>query len=256
MIITETVTVPTPHGEEERWAYFYLPADYEKHPRKRYPVIYFFDGHNVFFDEDATYGKSWGLGEYLDAHRTPVIVAAVECDHSPEGGRLSEYSPYTFDDAYFGHVDGRGEAFMQWMINAFKPYVDDSLRTLPDRNHTMIAGSSMGGLMTLYAVTAHNDVFSKGAALSPSVGFSNAELLDTIHSARIGRGTILYMDMGEKELGSRGRRTALANVATELLMKNVKLSFRIVPGGEHCEASWERQIPFFMDTLLYPGNRK
>ena len=85
---------------------------------------------------------------------------------------------------------------------------------------------------------------------------SNAELLDTIHSARIGRGTILYMDMGEKELGSRGRRTALANVATELLMKNVKLSFRIVPGGEHCEASWERQIPFFMDTLLYPGNRK
>ena len=251
MIITETVTVPTPAGEEERLAYFYLPAGYEKQPRRRWPVIYFFDGHNVFFDEDATYGKSWGLGKYLDAHGTQLIVAAVECDHSPDGGRLSEYSPYTFDDSYFGHVDGRDEEFMQWMINAFKPYVDDTFRTMPDRAHTMIAGSSMGGLMTIYAVTAHNDVFSRGAALSPSVGFSNADLLDTILGARIGRGTVLYMDMGEKELGGRGRRKELMNVAEALLMKNVKLSFRVVPGGSHCEASWEKQIPVFLPALMY-----
>ena len=125
-------------------------------------------------------------------------------------------------------------------------------------NWTALSNLSLGSNAVHRASTFLSGVsaFSKGAALSPSVGFSNAELLDTIHSARIGRGTILYMDMGEKELGTRGRRTALANVATELLMKNVKLTFRIVPGGEHCEASWERQIPFFMDTLLYPARAR
>ena len=107
MIHKWEVTIPELTGEERRRAYLYLPGAYEREPDQRYPVLYMFDGHNVFFDEDATYGKSWGLGEYLDYTGAPLIVAAVECNHHPDNGRLSEYSPFTFYEPDLGQVTGR-----------------------------------------------------------------------------------------------------------------------------------------------------
>lgn len=80
MIQKWNVTIPELTGNEPRGVYLYLPVDYDWSPERRYPVLYMFDGHNVFFDSDATYGKSWGLGEYLDAFQVPLIVAAVECN--------------------------------------------------------------------------------------------------------------------------------------------------------------------------------
>ena len=108
MVQKWNVTIPELTGEEARGVYVYLPEGYEWERERRYPVLYMFDGHNVFFDSDATYGKSWGLGDYLDALQTPLIVAAVECNHHPDNGRLSEYSPYTFYEPDLGHVTGRG----------------------------------------------------------------------------------------------------------------------------------------------------
>ena len=77
----------------QRRVYVYLPTMYEADPERRYPVLYMFDGQNVFFDEDATYGKSWGVADYLDYTDTPLIVAAVECNAGPNNERLVEYSP-------------------------------------------------------------------------------------------------------------------------------------------------------------------
>ena len=92
-----TVMYPLPGGkEEERFAYVCLPDSYFEKKHKRFPVIYMFDGHNVFFDSDATFGKSWGMQEYMDKTNTQMIIAAVECNHSPNHGRLEEYSPFTF----------------------------------------------------------------------------------------------------------------------------------------------------------------
>ena len=93
MVIKEWIRIPSLTGEKKRRAYFYLPQDYDQ-GQGRYPVLYMFDGHNVFFDSDATYGKSWGMKEYMDYTQTQVIIAAVECSHSPDHGRLKEYSPY------------------------------------------------------------------------------------------------------------------------------------------------------------------
>ena len=66
MIKKWSIRYPAVGGEEERRAYVYLPTMYEADPDRRYPVLYMFDGQNVFFDEDATYGKSWGVADYLD----------------------------------------------------------------------------------------------------------------------------------------------------------------------------------------------
>ena len=161
MIQKWNVTIPELTGDEPRGVYLYLPRSYDWEPDCHYPVLYMFDGHNVFFDSDATYGKSWGLGEYLDACQTPLIVAAVECNHHPDNGRLSEYSPYTFYEPDLGHVQGRGKPTMDWFVHTFKPSIDRRFRTLPGRRHTFIAGSSMGGLMSLYALLEYNHVFSR-----------------------------------------------------------------------------------------------
>ena len=93
----------------------------------------------------------------------------MECNHHPDNGRLSEYSPYTFYEPDLGHVTGRGKITMDWFVHSFKPQIDRQYRTLPDRGHTFIAGSSMGGLMSLYALLEYNHVFSRAAALSPSL---------------------------------------------------------------------------------------
>jgi len=181
------VRIPALTGKKTRRAYVYLPAEAAADPEKRFPVLYMFDGHNVFFDKDATYGKSWGMGEYLDKTKTPLIVAAVECNHSPDNGRLSEYSPFTFSNEKLGTITGRGEEYMDWLVNTFKPSIDRRFPTLPDRAHTFLAGSSMGGLMSLYGVTAYNRVFSRAAALSPSVWFAEEDL-DRLLPGRCGGG--------------------------------------------------------------------
>ena len=67
MVDKWNITIPELTGEEERRAYVYLPESYFKSTKKRYPVLYMFDGHNVFFDEDATFGKCWGMKEFMDS---------------------------------------------------------------------------------------------------------------------------------------------------------------------------------------------
>lgn len=252
MMRTWDVTIPELTGEETRRAYVYLPTSYDHEPERRYPVLYMFDGHNVFFDEDATYGKSWGMKDYLDFTDTDLIVAAVECNHSPDGGRLSEYSPFTFQDPKLGQVIGRGKLTMDWFVNTFKPEIDGRFRTLPDREHTFIGGSSMGGLMSLYAVLEYNKVFSRAAALSPSIWFATDQLEEMIWKADLDPDTVVYMDYGSREIKFHANMEHQFGEVTALLLdRHVMLDSRIVPGGNHCEASWERQIPFFLNTLLY-----
>lgn len=246
------ITIPEFTGSQERSAYVYLPASYEDSPETHYPVLYMFDGHNVFFDADATYGKSWGMKEYLDRTETQMIVAAVECNHSPDHGRLKEYAPFSFRDTQCGSITGMGHITMEWLVHTFKPEIDRKFRTMPDRLHTFIGGSSMGGLMSIYAVTQYNHVFSRAAALSPSIWTAPVKLEQMIRRVRIRPDTVIYLDYGSKEMDDRpGIRKNLQTIAAVLLEKKVLLTGRIIPGGTHCEASWERQIPFFMNTLLY-----
>ena len=252
MIITWNTTVRPLTGHQRRKVYVYVPDEAQEHPDWRFPVLYMFDGHNVFFDSDATYGKSWGMKEFLEETGTPLIVAAVECDHNPPNGRLCEYSPYDFTDDTFGEVTGKGDIFMKWLTGTFKPRIDKRFPTLPGREATFLAGSSMGGLMTLYGLTAYNHVFSRGAALSPSVWLVRDRVNGMISKAHVAPDTVIYMDYGQREMGNhKGMRRCFRRTCDALLDKGVLLTSRIVPNGDHCEACWEEQIPFFMNILLY-----
>lgn len=252
MIEKFKLTIPELTGRKKRRAYIYLPTSYEEEPDRHYPVLYMFDGQNVFFDEDATYGKSWGLGEYLDYMHIPLIVAAVESNNNAYNGRIKEYAPFSFNDYEFGWIRGKGQMTMDWLVNEFKPQVDVSYRTMPFRETTFIAGSSMGGLMTLYALTQYNDYFGRGAALSPSLECGPRRILNMVREAELNPDTLLYMDMGAKEFeGQESLRPYFARTASEFMYKGCCVDVRIIPEGVHTEASWEQQEPFFINTLMY-----
>ena len=249
MVTKRNVVIPELTGDKERRAYIYLPDSYQSNPEKRYPVMYMFDGHNVFFDSDATYGKSWGMTEFMENSGKELIVVAVECNHEGNG-RLEEYSPMTYENSTFGKIKGKGRIYMNWLVNTLKPDIDRCYRTLPDRANTIICGSSMGGLMALYAGCAYNHVFQRAACLSPSLWVSPGKLLEIVAKAHIRRDTCIYMDYGSEEMFNHAANAeALISMAHLLLTKRVNLALRVVPGGNHSEASWEKQIPIFMECL-------
>ena len=110
----------------------------------------------------------------------------------------------------------------------------------------------MGGLMSLYAVLEYNQVFSRAAALSPSVWLARQKLEQMISKTEVLPDTVIYMDYGSEEFKNHANmRNLFARVAFLLMEKQILTVSRIVPGGQHCESSWERQIPFFVNTLLY-----
>ena len=238
-------------GKEPRTVYVYLPKA-AKDPEARFPVLYMFDGHNVFFDKDATFGKSWGMGKYLDRTKTPLIVVAVDCNHRLPFGRLSEYSPFPFEWEDFGKGIGRGTKFMNWLCNTLKPLIDERYPTLPGRETTYIAGSSMGGLMSLYAITAYNHVFSRAAALSPAVWIVHGRMEQLIRKSKYRPDTAVYLDFGQREFGgNKEMRRSFMDTVNALEQQDVPITCRIVPNGDHNEATWEEQIPFFMPVLFY-----
>lgn len=249
MVIKWDVKIPPLSGEKLRRGYVYLPESYDCDLEKRYPVLYMFDGHNVFFDEDATFGKSWGMKAYLDQNPHDLIIVGIECNN--EGWRrLNEYSPVDFTYEQTGFIQGEGKVYMDWLVNVLKPYIDATYRTLPDREHTGIGGSSMGGLMTLYALCHYNQVFRFGAALSPSLWVNQDATLALLRTSSPKQDTCIYMDYGSEELSNHfGNMDVLRGAVDILLQKDLQLTFRIVPGGTHCEASWEKQIPIFMQCL-------
>ena len=243
------VTIPKLTGDKERRAYIYLPASYERDTTKRYPVMYMFDGHNVFFDGDATYGKSWGMNKFMNKSKKDLIIVAVECNHEGNG-RIVEYSPMNYENSSMGKIRGKGRVYMNWLVTTLKPYIDANYRTLPDRCNTIICGSSMGGLMALYGATVYNHVFQRAACLSPSLWVAPGKVLEMIARSHIRRDTCIYMDYGSEEMFNHAANAeALISTSHLLLTKRVNLAFRIVPGGNHSEASWEKQIPIFMECL-------
>ena len=101
-----------------------------------FPVMYFFDGHNLFRDEDATYGKSWGMDAYCASWEKPMIIVGVECGHEGDQ-RLSEYLPYATG---YGWLRGRaalGDDTMRGIVYELKPYIDSAFPTIPSRRSSV-----------------------------------------------------------------------------------------------------------------------
>lgn len=236
-------------GGEDRCIHVYLPNDYYQSD-ERYPVVYMFDGHNLFFDSDATYGKSWGIANFLDHWHKKVIIVGLECSHHGHE-RLAEFCPYGFTERNIGTIKGRGVKTMNWFVKVLKPYIDSNFRTWPHREATAIAGSSMGGMMALFAVLRYNKVFSKSAAVSPEFFACLPLFLKELKRNKIEPDTRLFMSWGTEE-DKRGWMTKRI-IKMEAAVQKIGVSTWLFhqQGGQHCEADWEKQVPTWMEFLWH-----
>ena len=256
-MIVKRDCIYSPKGKN-RPLHIYLPDDYLS-GMDRYPVLYFFDGHNLFSDSDATYGKSWGLKDFLDGWDRKLILVGIECGHEGEE-RLSEYLPYkAAANSHFARFYPMGQTTMDWIVNEVKPMIDRDYRTLPDREFTGIGGSSMGGLMALYAGAHYNHIFSKAACVSSAIGFCVRPLLKDLRQSCIRPDSRFYLSWGTREAWGiqdptredRSSRTYKWNkqAADILKSKGAQAMLYCQVEGHHCEAAWEKQNPVYMNYL-------
>ena len=221
--------------------------------------MYFFDGHNLFSAKDATYGKCWGLKEFLDKWDHKLLLVGIECGHEGDE-RLSEYLPYrTMTPARWAMFKPLGQATMDWIVDELKPMIDRDYRTLPDREFTGIGGSSMGGIMALYAGVRYNHVFSKAACVSSAIGFCVRPTMKDIRNCPIRPNSRFFLSWGTREAyglkdptrEDRSSRTYKWNKrASDLLReRGAEPMLYCQVEGKHCEADWEKQNPIYMDYL-------
>ena len=230
--------------ETERMLHIYLPNDYDQN-EDEYEVLYMYDGHNLFLDEDATYGKSWGIAKFLDEKNAKIIVVGLECNH--EGfERLSEFSPYTYYDKLAGPIEGKGHILMNWFVDTLIPMIEMTYRVKKGRNHRGIAGSSMGGLMALYTIIHHNESFSKAACLSTHMhGLMKSLRQEVKHP--IDPNSDIYISWGAKEVATKNQLARFnkshLDLINELIKSKANFDINFVVNGKHCEADWEKEIP-------------
>jgi predicted alpha/beta superfamily hydrolase len=229
----------------------YLPASYARSDRAL-PVIYMHDGQNLF-DPTTSFAGEWGVDAAMA--RSPrrgrrAIVVGV-----PNMGvdRMKEYSPFV--DAR--HGGGGGDAYLDFLVHTLKPMIDARYRTRSDRESTGILGSSLGGLISLYAFFREPSHFGFAGAMSPALWFADARIFPWIESAANVRGR-LYLDVGTRE----GANTlANAQAMRDLLVRKgwtlgKDLMWVEDRGGMHNEAAWGRRLRKALPFLLAGGSER
>lgn len=232
------------HLRNRRDVDVYLPASYGG-SRRRYPVVYMQDGQNLS-DPSAAFAGTWALDDVLAelAERgvEPIIVGVHNTD-----ARLAEYSPF----ADYKHGGGGGDAYLKFLVGTVKPRVDRLFRTERKASQTALAGSSMGGLISLYGWFSRPDVFGLAAAMSPSFWFARDAVYGYIRSARTPRNGRLYLDVGTAEGAGtlKDARLVRALLETKGLDQESRLKYVEDRGGRHEEAAWGRRLAGALEHL-------
>ncbi|UUX34141.1 alpha/beta hydrolase [Fundicoccus culcitae] len=197
----ETHYLPIPYYKENRRIRVLLPKDYEKDTWASYPVLYMHDGQNVFYSKESYSGYSWKVIPTLKEQTSLPKMIVVGIDN---GGikRLDEYGPWQTDLPNLQNdyvVGGVGMAYGEWVVNELKPFIDSQYRTKKEAKQTLLAGSSMGGLITAYMGSAYPDVFGTIGVFSLASWFSQRDFLDFVSHHPIPSENKIYLQVGTNE---------------------------------------------------------
>ena len=228
-----------------------LPHHYEE-SEKRYPVLYLQDGQNLF-DDYAPFGN-WAVDKRLalmaEMDMADIIIVAI--DHAEED-RIVEFTPSSTTTRL---QSGKGKEYVRFLADVLKPYIDQHFRTLPDRAHTGIGGSSMGGLISIYAGLMYPEVYSKLMIFSPSLWAAprihfHAINLNQSMDVKI----YLYGGEGESENMVPNIRKFKQALRQDGSGASVTFKISIDPKGEHNEKRWGREFPPAVKWLFFEGEK-
>jgi predicted alpha/beta superfamily hydrolase len=243
-ILSESFEIP--QLNRTRRIHVLLPYDYHDRPDQHYPVHYMTDAQNLF-GEGSEYGN-WKIDKSLTKlakeGKANVIIVAIE--HGGED-RIQELSPY--DNPKLGK--GLGASFLRFITDTLKPHVDAKYRTKADRLNTGIGGSSVGGLLSVYAALMFPHIFGRLMIFSPSLWISQRVYFDTIHFFEPFE-TRIYLYAGGKEGANMMPNFTRFHETLEnqrFGYNRVKIETSIDPKGEHNEKQWSKEFPIAFKWL-------
>ncbi len=234
-----------PGLDRQRTIRLYLPPGYEQ-SGKRYPVLYMHDGQNLF-DAATSFAGEWGVDESLNelARTRKLEIIVVGIDHGADK-RIAELSPW--DHPKYG--EGEGKAYLEFVVGVVKPAIDRNYRTLTDRENTAIMGSSLGALISHYAIFRYPERFGMAALMSPAYWIAEEAYAMTATKNLPGE-TRLYFAVGEKEgLETVENVNRMVTLINQKKQPKVKVLHRVFPGGEHNETAWRSQFPQVVEWLF------
>jgi len=259
----------SPQLRNRRTVDVYLPWSYAS--GRRYPVVYMQDGQNLS-DPSTAFAGTWDLDATIDRLAWRGIDAIYVGVHNAGRQRLAEYSP--FPDPR--HGGGNADAYLAFLAETLKPRIDRMFNTIGDRESTAILGSSMGGLVSLYAYFRYPSVFSCAGVMSPSLWFGREAVFAFIREARTPAGRV-YLDAGTlegaatlRDLRRLGRLLLKKGFGRDRRLRRLRKPYpgaerrrgeadrkprlRYVEdhGGRHQEAAWARRLEGALAFLIAP----
>jgi len=236
-----TFTIEAPQLKTTKKIWIYLPEEYSA-TAKKYSVIYMHDAQNLF-DSKTAYSGEWNVDEKLDSLKAPVIVVGIEHGNDK---RIDELTPFK-NEKYGG---GNADNYLDFIVKTLKPYIDKNYRTKPKAKNTIIMGSSLGGLVSYYAILKYPETFGKAGVFSPSFWFSNDIYTLTEKAPKIK--TKIYFLCGDKESDDMVKdMTKMERLLDTKRCYCLHLTkSKIVKGGEHNEKLWRDG---FVKALLWLG---
>ena len=244
MPLVETIEMEIPQLKKIRHISIILPSDYYKNLDKKYPVVYMHDAQNLF-GEGSIYGN-WEIDKRLSLlkkqGKSDVIIVAI--NHGEED-RQVEFSPYK------NRVKGQGMRYATFIVRTLKPHIDQTYRTLPERQFTGIGGSSMGGLISIYTGMMYPEsigrlmVFSPSLWTSPKIYFDAVEFFNPMD-------TKIYLYGGGKESESMLPNIEKLKETIEgqgFNSEKIQIKAELDPEGLHNEKRWGQEFPKALDWL-------
>ena len=229
-----------PQLNRKRRVWIYVPVTKPLH-EIRFPVLYMHDGQNVFEDTSSFSGE-WGVDEFLDSSNLKqCIVVAID---NGANKRMNEYHPY--DNERFGRAEG--DEYVDFIVKTLKPFIDKHYQT--QKNKTYIAGSSMGGLISMYALMKYPKIFTGAGIFSPAF-WTAPKIFDGIRkkSKKIKANIFLYAGKQEGDQMVPDMLKAFQNLAAKKSKAKIKIVIR--DQGKHNEATWRKEFPSGFAWMLY-----
>nr|WP_243694649.1 alpha/beta hydrolase-fold protein [Flavobacterium psychrotolerans] len=226
-----TFTIEATQLQTTKKIWMYLPKNYAT-STKKYPVIYIHDAQNVF-DSKTSYSGEWNVDEKLDSLNAQVIVVGIEHGNDK---RIEELTPYK-NEKYGG---GKADSYLEFIVKTLKPEIDKKYRTKTNARNTIIMGSSLGGLVSYYAILKYPTVFGKAGIFSPAFWINRKEIIELTENTKK-LNTKIYFLCGDNE-GDKDMVSDLNKIEDLVSGKRcecMKLTKkRIVKGGQHNEKLW------------------
>ena len=244
----------------------WLPPGYDAHPSARYPVIYMHDGQNLFDPVTSFGGISWEVDQVMcrlmkDGRIPGAIIVGIWntalgrfADYMPQKAVAGEVVAHYAGGPTISAADLDSDAYLKYLVAELKPAIDRQYRTEPDQAHTFVMGSSMGGLISAYALCEYPAVFGGAACLSTHWPAGDGAMIDYLaRHLPAPMGHRLYFDYGTATLDAQygpfqQRMDAVMKAAG--YTEGSDWITKKFPGAEHSEKSWRLRVDVPLLFLL------